>query len=111
MTTASRFVASTVSGSLSSYTVVSTNSGGSGVNNVITVRFCNQTAGDVRVNLALSTSSSSPGAGEFIEYNALIAAYGVLENTGIIVPPGYSLIGSGNSASISVVGWGITETV
>jgi hypothetical protein len=111
MTTASRFVASALNGSLATYTVINTNSGGSGNNNVITVNFANQANADARVHLALSTSSSSPATGEYIEFNALIAAYGVLERTGIIVPPGYSLLASGNAATISVVAWGITETV
>lgn len=111
MTTASRFVASTVNGSLATYTVVNTNGGASGVNNVVTVNFCNTTGADVRINLALSTSASSPATGEFLEYNSLIAPYGVLERTGIIIPPGYSLLASGNNAGVAVTGWGITETV
>jgi hypothetical protein len=111
MTTASRFVASGLNGSLGTYTVVNTNSGGSGVNNVITVNFANQANADTRVHLALSTSASTPSAGEYIEFNALIAAYGVLERTGIIVPPGYSLLASANLSTTNVVAWGITETV
>ena len=111
MTTATRFVASALNGSLSTYTVVTTNGSGSGVNSVITVNFANQANADTRVNLSLSTSASSPSAGEYVEYNALIAAYGVLERTGIIVPPGYSLLASANASSTNVVAWGITEAV
>jgi hypothetical protein len=111
MTTASRFVAAAANGSLATYTVVNTNAGGSGVNNVITVNFANQANADTRVNLALSTSATTPSAGEYIEYNALIAPYGVLERTGIIIPPGFSLLASANLATTNVIAWGITETV
>jgi len=48
---------------------------------------------------------------DFIEYDALIATLGVLERTGILVPPNTYLYASSNVAQVNVVAIGIQELV
>ena len=93
------------SGSISTYTncyQVPTN-----YYSVFNISLTNTTGSAVTVRIALSTSSSSPSANEFIEYGATIQPNGVFERTGIVLNSGlYVLVGT-SSTALNVNIWGI----
>jgi uncharacterized Zn-binding protein involved in type VI secretion len=60
---------------------------------------------------SILTMTPLPLYTDFIEYDALIATLGVLERTGIIVPPNTYLYASSNVAQVNVVALGIQELV
>ena len=57
-----------------------------------TVRFCNRTTNEVAVRLALA-AADIPTPAEYIEYDAKIVPHGVLNNSGLILPGNYRIIG------------------
>ena len=60
-------------------------------------------------NVLLATGQ--PVFTDFMEYDALIAANGVLERTGIILPPNTYLYASSNISQVSAIAIGIQEAV
>ena len=60
-------------------------------------------------NVLLATGQ--PVMYDFLEYDALIAPYGVLERTGIILPPNTYLYASSNATQVGVIALGIQEAV
>ena len=60
-------------------------------------------------NVLLATGQ--PVFADFMEYDALIAATGVLERTGIILPPNTYLYASSNISQVSAIAIGIREAV
>ncbi len=74
---------------------------------VVSVSICNRTALAVTVNLALTTTGSTPATTDYLEFGASLSANGVLERTGIVMSAGNQLIvtaGTGNAISVVVVG-------
>lgn len=61
----------------------------------------------VRIALAAGTT---PLAAEYIEYEAEIAGYGVLERTGIVLNAGKRVVAYSNLSSVSVAVYGVEET-
>jgi hypothetical protein len=78
---------------------------------VVTVSICNRTTNAVTIRMAIA-ASSTPAAGEFIEFDSTIPANAVLERTGLVMDAGKLLIVRASAASVSAVAWGIeTQTV
>ena len=80
---------------------------------VLTVSVCNRGAASASVRIAVSTSGS-PSLTDYLEYDTVLSAKGVLERTGIVLDAGKQLVvtTSTGSASLSVVAMGIeTSTV
>jgi hypothetical protein len=74
---------------------------------VVTLNICNtDAAATTSIRVALSTSAT-PSAGDFIEYNTLLNPLGVLERTGIVVPAGMGLVVYASTANVSFVAYGI----
>jgi len=93
------------SGSISTYTnayVVP-----AGYYSVFNVSFTNTSASSVTIRLALSTSSSSPGSSEFIEWGTTIVPNGVFERTGLVLDAGKYVLVSSSGAGVNVNVYGI----
>jgi hypothetical protein len=80
---------------------------------VATISLCNRGASTIQVRIAVSTSATTPGNGEYIEFDANVTAKGVLERTGIVMDTGkYLLVKASASNVLSAVVMGIeTATV
>jgi hypothetical protein len=54
---------------------------------VVTISLCNRSASDAVIRVALSTTVAPglPGNGEFLEYDTILPAKGVMERTGIVM--------------------------
>lgn len=68
----------------------------------------NTNATPVTVRVALA-ASGTPTAAEYIEYNAEIAGYGVLERTGIALQENKVLVALSNTANVSISVYGVEE--
>lgn len=73
------------------------------------INVVNINATPVTVRLALS-SGATPLAAEYVEYEAEIAGYGVLERTGIVLDTGKRVVAFSNSSSVSVAVYGVEES-
>ena len=74
---------------------------------VVSVSICNRTASAVTVNLALTSTGSTPATTDYLEFGASLSANGVVERTGIVMSAGNQLVvtaGTGNALSVIVVG-------
>jgi len=74
---------------------------------VVSVSICNRSALAVTINLALTTTGSTPATTDYLEFGASLSANGVLERTGIVMTAGNQLVvtaGTGNVISVVVVG-------
>ncbi len=70
------------------------------------IRFCNRNGLAVAVRLALA-ASGTPAAKEWIEYDVVIPANGVLEEQGIPIQAGFYVVAYSNTANVSVNMWGV----
>ena len=71
------------------------------------ISLTNTASSAVTVRIALSTSSSSPSASEFIEYGATIQPNGVFERTGIVLNSNLYVLVSTTGTALNVNVWGI----
>lgn len=77
---------------------------------VATISFCNRSASEVTVSMALSTSDT-PSNSDWIEFESTIPAKGVLERSGIVLNAGRKIVVKSSAASVNVVSYGIETTV
>ncbi len=76
---------------------------------VVTINCCNRnSASSTTVRLAIC-NSASPAASEYIEYDTVLPANGVLERTGLALDGGKYLVGYCASSSVSMTCYGYTE--
>lgn len=73
---------------------------------VVTLSLCNRGGSSTSVRVAVSTSSS-PTAAEYIEYDSTLLANAVLERTGIVLDAGKNLVVRSGSLNVSAVVMGI----
>jgi hypothetical protein len=73
---------------------------------VVTLSLCNRGSSSTAVRVAVSTSSS-PTASEYIEYDSTLLANAVLERTGIVLDAGKNLVVRSGSLNVSAVVMGI----
>lgn len=79
----------------------------SGRMRTVTVNFCNSSSTARTVRLYVSTTPTSPAAGDYLEYDFSLAAYGVLERTGIVLDAGMGVGAYASGAGINVVCYGV----
>ena len=72
------------------------------------VSVCNRNTTAVMVRLALA-ATGTPGASEWIEYDVLLPASGVLERSGIVLDTGKLVVAYSSAANVSVVVYGLEE--
>lgn len=73
------------------------------------VNVVNINAVPVKVRLALA-SLAAPTAAEYVEYEAEIAGYGVLERTGFVLGAGKRVVAYSDTANVSVSVYGVEES-
>ena len=84
------------------YTVPATKIG------VVNINLCNRGTAPVKVRLAVS-ATATPALGEYIEYDATIAANSVLERTGFALDTGKNVVVYTDIATLSAVVTGFEE--
>ena len=67
----------------------------------------NATPVDVRVALA---AADTPSAAEYVEYNAEIGGYGVLERTGFAIQTGKKIVAFSDTTGVSISAYGVEES-
>jgi len=73
------------------------------------INVVNINATPIVVRLAIA-AGTTPLAAEYIEYEAEIAGYGVLERTGIVLNSGKRIVAYSNISSVSVAVYGVEES-
>jgi hypothetical protein len=74
---------------------------------VATVSIANRSNSAVAVRLGISSSTSTIGNNEFIEFETEILAKGILERTGLVIQAGYSILVRSNALNVNAVAYGI----
>lgn len=86
--------------------VVTTTQVATGKVSVVTLNIVNtDTVNSMNIRVALSTSAT-PAAGEFLEYDTKLNPTGVLERTGIVVPNGMGLVVYASIAGANAIAYG-----
>jgi hypothetical protein len=75
---------------------------------VATISIVNTTLSPIAVRLALA-SSGTPTTSEYIEYDTIIAANGVLERSGIVMNATEAVVVFGSAVGLSVSVYGYEE--
>jgi hypothetical protein len=73
---------------------------------VVTVSICNRGSSAANIRVALS-SSSSPVDSEYLEFDTVLSAKGVLERTGIVLDAGKLLVIRSSATGVNAVAYGI----
>ncbi|AOV58603.1 hypothetical protein T040910_098 [Synechococcus phage S-CAM3] len=73
------------------------------------INVVNINATPIVVRIAIA-AGSTPLAAEYIEYEAEIAGYGVLERTGMVLNSGKRIVAYSNLSSVSVAVYGVEES-
>lgn len=87
-------------------TVVPTTGVTAGKTGIITLNISNTNAANVTIRVAIS-ANTTPSAGEYLEYNTVLGAYGVLEKTGIVLTNGLQITCYCDTANVSFVAYGL----
>lgn len=86
--------------------VITTSQVAAGKVSVVTLNFVNtDSTASINIRVALSTSAT-PAAGEFLEYDTQLKPSGVLERTGIVVPAGMGLVVYASAAGMNAIAYG-----
>jgi hypothetical protein len=75
-----------------------------------TAQITNTGASPVNINLFISTTPTSPGSGDYLEYNYTLSSHGTLTRTGLVLSNGYSIGALASAAGVNVVVWGVDDT-
>jgi hypothetical protein len=73
---------------------------------VVTLSLCNRSNSAITCRVSLSTTTT-PAADEWIEYDTEILPKGVLERTGLVMQTGLNLVVWSSTANVSAVAIGI----
>ncbi len=75
---------------------------------VVNVNVCNRSNRTASISIAISSSETSPGNAEWVEFETVLLAKGTLERTGITINPGQYLVVKSSISNVNSVVWGIT---
>ena len=78
-----------------------------GTFSVVTVSLVNRTNTECTIRMGVCAATSSIAAGEFIEYELIMPAHGVLERTGIVLQAGYSILFRSSLLGVNAMAFGI----
>ncbi len=89
--------------------------GPTGFSSTVNVRFVNRNSTSVRIRLALVDAGSGSAiaalvAEDYLEFDLELRANGVLENTGIPIPDGFTLVARSDTDDVTAAAYGFTET-
>jgi hypothetical protein len=73
----------------------------------VTINVCNRSGATGRIDIAISTSSSTPTDSEFIVRQAVLNPNDVIEKLGILVPSGEYVLIRSNIPNVSAVIYGV----
>ncbi len=73
---------------------------------IYNIRLTNRNVVAVTVQLALA-AAATPVAKEYIEFDVIIPANGVLEEQGLSLQAGILIVAQANTANVSVAVWGV----
>lgn len=76
----------------------------------LNLNIVNTNATPVNVRVALC-ATDTPTSAEYIEYNAQIGGYGILERTGIALQATKKIVAFSDTTGVSVSVYGVEETV
>lgn len=79
-----------------------------GKTSALSINLCNTSSAAVTARIALA-ASATPANGEFIEYDAVIPASGVLERGGIVLGAGQFLVVRASGLGVNATVWGYEE--
>lgn len=70
------------------------------------VRFCNTNSTQARIRLAIGTGGA-PAAGDYMEYDEVCNANGIIEDTGIVLTASEKVWARSDTANVNVRAYGI----
>lgn len=73
----------------------------------VNINMVNTTSAAITVRLSIG--AASPAAGDYIEYETSIPAYGVLERSGLVMSAAENLVAIASATGVSVRAFGFTE--
>ncbi len=88
--------------------------GPTGFSSTVNVRFVNRNSTAVRIRLALVDAGAGSAIAalvdeDYLEFDLELRANGVLENTGIPIPDGFTLVVRSDTDDVTAVAYGFTE--
>ena len=88
--------------------------GPSGFSSTVNIRFVNRNSTSVRIRLALvdagaGSAISALDVEDYLEFDLELRANGVLENTGIPIPDGFTLVARSDTNDVTAAAYGFTE--
>ena len=75
----------------------------------VNVNFCNTTAADIAVRLAVRDGALA--ASDYVEYDAVIPANGVLERSALVLSAGETIVARAAAVGVSVRVFGFEEVL
>ena len=86
----------------------------SGFDATVNVRFVNRNTTEVRIRLAMVDASAGSALAslsdeDYLEYDTKIIGNEVIENTGIPIPEGYSLVVRSDTNNVTAICYGFQE--
>jgi len=78
----------------------------------VNLNICNRTAANVLIRVAVLTGAiGTLATADYIEYDVILSANGVLERTGIVVSNGNSIMVYSDTSNVSATCWGFEDAV
>ena len=79
-----------------------------GKSSTVNIRFANRNPGVARIRLAIG-SGASPAPEDYVTYDSVLPANGIIEDTGLVMSGGEKLWAYSNAANVSVRAHGFEE--